>query len=112
VTNGKDGAGLLWKVEGAEALPGGEIVHGQAARPEAGFVAGLAEFLRVLRFIRCAHHDAVVVEPTGGGLFCQAHVARIWRYFIATVEVVWIREGTHHIERQHHVPRAPRPASA
>jgi len=41
-------------------------------RNEAGLVAGLTEFLRILRFIRCAHHDVVVVEPTGGGLFCHA----------------------------------------
>src|SRR6516165_2845510 len=112
LTDGQDGAGLLWKLECADTPPAGKIVHCQAARTEAGLVAGITEFLRVLRFSRRAHHDAIVVEPTGGGLFCQAHIARIWRHHIATVDVARICEGTHYIETRHDAPGVPRPASS
>src|SRR5262249_4445300 len=110
--DGQDRAGLLGELDCAEASTAGEIVHGQASWKEARCVAGFAEFLGVLRFRRRAHHNAVVVEPTGRGLLGQAPLAPIWRRVTATIEVLRIRKGTLHVETRDDAPRVPHPAGA
>src|SRR5262245_30778047 len=112
LASGQDGAGRLRKLKCALTPPTGEIVYRYSAGTQASLVGGLADFLGVLGFVRRGHHDAIVVEPTGGILFCQTHIARVWRRPSASVEVAAIWERRRRSERLYDAPRVPRPASA